>query len=270
MCGVDSRKTPRTKLKKDNVATQQRMRKEWKEHLVSVEAAKQANLALKRRGNVKCGKMPMIQRIQFVSGYLYVYPNFRHKGSVDKKYLFGKGKYGGLNRHLLSPKSLPVSLPGFSLPPCQTLEGMHQGSKWYDGISREEFQANRSEMFAEVEDPKRHSKHYEKGRKFVFVWEEEDGNEHYVDYITCRQFYCNLYERAVQDMPDFQDLQRQLDEGINLIIYGYDGHEVPDDSKIELWYLDPSTPFGHEMVLYTMLKLSEAEWPWRKHKTFSF
>jgi hypothetical protein len=86
---------------------------------------------------------------------------------------------------------------------------------------------------------------------------------------------------ACRDFPDwgltpiphspgnYKRLLVARENGTNLIIVGYDGYQ-PDDVNIEDHYLDPSRSFGHELVLYTMLKFPKAQWPWIKHKTFEF
>ena len=42
-----------------------------------------------------------------------------------------------------------------------------------------------------------------------------------------------------------------IKDGVNLNIVGYDGYNI----NMDLWtcYNDTSRPFGHELVLYTML-----------------
>ena len=56
-----------------------------------------------------------------------------------------------------------------------------------------------------------------------------------------------------------------IDYGFNLRIVGYDGYNVT--MPLEEHYKDISRPFGHELVLYSMLK---DEFVWRKFKTFDF
>jgi hypothetical protein len=77
------------------------------------------------------------------------------------------------------------------------------------------------------------------------------------------------YERATKQNPDFLRLQRLIDDGFDLRICGYDAYEV-GDKTLEECYCDVSRPFGHELVLYTMLVAPEEDWPWRKYVTFEF
>jgi hypothetical protein len=97
---------------------------------------------------------------------------------------------------------------------------------------------------------------------------DKDKKEHRLNYIQSRQFYCTFYERLASVEPDFTKLQQLKDTGTNLQIIGYDAHPIV--GIVEDAYLDPSAPFGHELVLYTMLTEEPANWPWRKHKTFDF
>ena len=43
-----------------------------------------------------------------------------------------------------------------------------------------------------------------------------------------------------------------------------------EELTIEDHYLDSSKPFGHELVLYTMLTINPENYPWRKYKTEDF
>lgn len=101
---------------------------------------------------------------------------------------------------------------------------------------------------------------------------DKTGQIHYLDYVRSRQFYCNFYERLAKVHPDFLELMKLQNNGVNLQICGYDGFAISsaDPVEIERAYLDPSVPFGHERVLYALLHLKENEYPWRKYKTFDF
>lgn len=57
-----------------------------------------------------------------------------------------------------------------------------------------------------------------------------------------------------------------LNEGFNLNIVGYDAYQPT--KTLEEHYLDDSKPFGHELVLYTLL--STTEYPWVKYTTLDF
>jgi hypothetical protein len=68
---------------------------------------------------------------------------------------------------------------------------------------------------------------------------------------------------------DFKKLQDLIKNGTNIQICGYDGRSIGHRS-IEEEYLDPSKPFGHELVLATMLTEKPENYPWKKYKTFDF
>ena len=50
-----------------------------------------------------------------------------------------------------------------------------------------------------------------------------------------------------------------------MCICGYDAYQ-PDPAKLYEHYCDPSRPFGHELVLYTLLSVKDREdYPWRRY-----
>jgi len=52
-----------------------------------------------------------------------------------------------------------------------------------------------------------------------------------------------------------------LEQGYNLQIVGYDGYNV--DKSLKKHYSDTKKPFGHELVLYTLLTIQNPkEYPW--------
>ena len=79
-------------------------------------------------------------------------------------------------------------------------------------------------------------------------------------YVQSRFFYCWWYEKLASVEPAFKFLQTQLAKGINLCICGYDAHE-PYENMYKV-YCDESKPFGHEMVLYCLLK---GVFPWKRY-----
>lgn len=64
-----------------------------------------------------------------------------------------------------------------------------------------------------------------------------------------------------KEEPDFHKLTQMIRDGYCLNICGFDGYSV--EHSLMHHYLDTSRPFGHEMVLYTLLTESEPEnYPW--------
>jgi hypothetical protein len=102
------------------------------------------------------------------------------------------------------------------------------------------------------------------------VWVTPDGVKHKIDYFTSRQFYCTYYERAVLKDQAYLDLLYKRAQGINLRICGFDAYPIPTNTSIEDCYKDITQPFGHELVLYTMLTEPSSNWPWKKYQTFLF
>lgn len=100
------------------------------------------------------------------------------------------------------------------------------------------------------------------GKTVCSIYKDTDNKLIKLNYIESRQIYCFYYEQAVCKNPDFLKLKQMLEEGYSLAICGYDGYDV--HTTLEESYLNPSKCFGHELVLYCMLK---NEYPWHKYKT---
>lgn len=96
-----------------------------------------------------------------------------------------------------------------------------------------------------------------------------DGSEIHLTYIQSRYFYCHQMERLALQRPEFGQL-RQLREqqGFNIEIVGYDAFDATgvDAQSLYNHYIDPSRPFGHEMVILCLLVLGAGDdptqYPW--------
>lgn len=65
-------------------------------------------------------------------------------------------------------------------------------------------------------------------------------------------------------MQQFKKLKKYIDNGLNIQILGYDGYPV--EKSLYEHYLDESKPFGHELVLYSMLTVeTPSDYPWNKY-----
>lgn len=267
-CGIHSDKEHRVDLPRrpvDEVALEQARQQ-------AIEETQKANVGAGRKGTIKLYRMKMMKAVEDTPGYLNIFPNYRHGGRKD-----------GWGIPELSPMVLgPVFHGQFGLIEAKTIEGFHQYSKCYQEEATPEgkpsllFYANRLEGY-ETTTPKRRKftgTQKNKNIPLFFVWVDKTGKEHYLDYVTSRQFYCNFYERLAKVHPSFLRLKALMEGGTNLQICGYDGFPLPDcanlKEQVERAYLDSSVPFGHERVLYTMLLLEEQDYPWRKYKTFDF
>ena len=279
VCGKHAKKAERTPLPK-NPAAAANKQAEIDVHNSTCDAAAANNLASGNKGQVTCAKMRMMAAVELVPGFINIFPNFLHKNRKD-----------GVGLPSLSPKAIgPVAHGQPGLPDSLNLENFHQGNKVFpsevesdpatgDGKRKPTaaFYELREKMYL---DPKPHrhkqaatsigGKAGDKNKNIPLfsVWVDKDGTEHQIDYFTSRQFYCHFYERAVINNPDYKILLDKIGSGYNLRIVGYDGYAVT--KTLMLHYCDTSRPFGHEMVLYTMLTAKPEDWPWRKHKTFDY
>lgn len=103
------------------------------------------------------------------------------------------------------------------------------------------------------------------------VYYDAAGRSRHYTYYQCRWFYCTAYEHLASKQACFAALMGMLGEGISLQIVGYDGYDVGVDAdKDELWqcYNDTSRPFGHELVLLSMLRLRDPrDYPWNVERS---
>ncbi len=154
-----------------------------------------------------------------------------------------------------------------NLPPSKNLENLFQQSKKHKCESEEEFKINRLNGYND-DIPHRHKFIDKEKRKGVqyFVWIDKNNIEHHLTYIQSRQIYCYYYEILAKNKPQFLYLKNLIDTGHNLQICGYDAYPL-NINEIESAYLDPTTPFGHEKVLFTMLTCTKKKYPWVIHKT---
>lgn len=267
VCGIHSKKfddrvelSRRSEKEKKEIKTEQ-----VKNHEKTVEDAAQQNRYNETCGNVILVKIESRKALVTHSGYLNVFPNFKHQNRTD-----------GFGCSSLSPMSLgPVDHGQPDVDPALNLENFHQYSKCFlEEVDENEnpsiiFVDNRIRGFSNT-IPHRH-KFTKKDKPLYSIWTDRDGFSHKIDYITSRQFYCSFYERLARKQDDFSYLKDLLENGYNLAIQGYDAYEIGSTpEEIEQTYLDPRRPFGHERCLKTMLVLNEESYPWRKYKTFEF
>jgi hypothetical protein len=281
LCGVHSwceaEKLPKNPNKR--TLKQDRYRTERQE----IEEAAAANLRSGHRGALIVTKLRMMRAPEHHPGFMKVFPNNRHGGRSD-----------GLGLPSLSPMRLgPVNHGQPGLPPAMTIEGFHQFGKVFptevdsSGEPVAEWFAMQLDAYRSLE-PSRHkpaANATTTGNKNVplySAWVQRNGVRKKVTYIESRQFYCGFYERLVavpdsEAATDFESLRACLDSGYNLQIVGYDGRPVDEKDTddlaghLEKMYLDPSAPFGHELVLYTLLAVENpADYPWRRNQTEVF
>jgi hypothetical protein len=269
LCGVHS-KNPRNKLPINPKKNEIELKKEIDEKHFCEETAKK-NIKNGVTGDITVSKLKMMKKPENIKGYTKVFPNFKHQNRKD-----------GIGCSSLSPKALgPIdhNIPG--LPPSKNLENFHQFSKFFpfeiknNKILQEAFELRIKGFNDNV--PHRHKFDIKTLKKYgdnvniplFSMFYDKSGNEHRYSYIECRYFYCHWYEKLAKETKEFQYLKYLIKMGNNLQIIGYDGYKPNKDLIIH--YEDDKQPFGHELVLYTMLKIDNPEhYPWniyyKKHK----
>jgi hypothetical protein len=264
-CGTHSKKGEREDLPKNPDAKDIIMAKIAAHDALCISvAASNKNAGL--RGNVICHKMLMMKNPGFVNGYHNVFPNYKHGGRSD-----------GLGIPSLSPKSMgPIHHGQPGLPPATNLENFHQGNKVFPGecdSAGYPLPIFFTTQIAMYNDPTPHRHKETSGGSNIpvySVWVDKTGTKHMISYIESRQFYCKFYERFARVDPHYLFLLESLADGHNIRICGYDAHST-DGKTLDAWYHDDSVPFGHEMVLYTMLTVENPnDYPWNKAITYDF
>ncbi len=267
-CGIHSKKVAKETLPKDpdGPAKLQALLKDRQDLVVKTTKINRMN---GYPGTVICSKLRMRKRVEHHDGFLKVFPNFRHQNRND-----------GFGCSALSPMNLgPVKHGQPDLPDSLNLENFHQGNKCFPSEVDEEGNPDSDFFDTQVEMyqnpiPRRHKETVVSadGNKNIprfSVWRCSDGTIKKMSYIESRQFYCNFYERLACGTSEFYELTKLKANGTNLQICGYDGYNV--GKSLDEHYLDESKPFGHEMVLYTLLtEHNQDNYPWRKYKTEQF
>lgn len=263
LCGVHSKKADREKLPK-NPNKNKILLEKYKKHLKEVEKNATENRQNNRKGNIILTKMKMMKSPPLINSYLNIFPNYSHQNRKD-----------GFGCAELSPKSMgPIDTKQPKLPIAKNLENMHQFGKVFPS-ELDENKNIRKEFYITQKNgyldpiPHRHKLTSNGENVPLFsIWIDKNGKENRISYFESRQFYCNFYERIALNTESFKYLKNKLDNGYNLNICGYDSYQP--EKTIEECYKDITKPFGHELVLYTLLTYNENEYPWRKYKTFDF
>lgn len=184
-------------------------------------------------GQLKLQRMKMFVTVDSIPGFMKVFPNYKHENRKD-----------GFGCSALSPKKLgPIHFNGLE---ANNLENFWQFAKVFP---------------CEYKDEKQRKKMGITNKPLFSVYLDKDGKERKYSYVESRYFYCRLYADLVRKEEKFIRLQNLLKEGYNLLICGYDAY--PMEETFSKYYLDESLPFGHERVLYCLLKDEE---PWERYK----
>lgn len=85
-------------------------------------------------------------------------------------------------------------------------------------------------------------------------------------YIEARYFYCRAFELSKAANSNFARVRALLAKGIDVNIVGYDApHEGATPESLSTRYEDPSRPFGHELVIFSMIALQPEARPWTQY-----
>jgi hypothetical protein len=258
LCGVHSVKDTRIKLqknpkKKEESAHQIKLHEEKILELSAVQ--KNKNL----RGQCKCFKMKMMGSVLLIEGFRNVFPNSKHQNRID-----------GFGCSSLSPMKLgPVIHNQKDLPVALNIENFYQFNKVYPcevdktGNPTKEFRKRQTEGY---NDPIAHRhKFNNKIRPLYSVYKTRRGKEKRFTYVQSRYFYCCVYELLAKKEKDYKTLAKFLKKGINIMICGYDAYEVT--KNLYEHYIDIVRPFGHELVLYTLLTIKNThDYPWHIYR----
>lgn len=214
--------------------------------------------------------LKMMKQVTRERGSYGIYPNFKHGNkSIDEIGLPTLSpKYGWCPKHKMK---MIVDGKLVKVPQAFNIENFHQGSKVF---LKEGCYKRREEMFRD-EIPWRHQfdKYPElkigsnKNIPLYSIFSDSKGNEKRFSYLECRYFYCSQYENMCSQNTDFQKLKEMYDGGAWLQIIGYDAYQPNGFDKESLWdaYNDTSKPFGHELVLATLLAIKKPKnYPWNR------
>lgn len=269
-CGRHADADTRIGLRKnpENAVIRER---ELQQHAHTIHEISTANVILGTLGHVTCHKMRMMRKVPLTPGVLYVFPNNKHKVRSD-----------GYGCASLSPMQLgPVHHQQPGLPPAKSIENYHQFNKCFSNEQTETgeimdvFYTKRA---AAYNDPVPHRHKYpskvlkKMNKDFVngvntpmfSVHLDADGVERRYSYVESRFFYCIWYEKLAAQQPKLAALKQKIAHGVNLCICGYDAYQPTED--LYTHYCDASRPYGHELVLYTLLTVDDpAQYPWRRY-----
>lgn len=264
---------------------------------IQIKEQAQLNFEYGKKGNVIVSKVLMMKKPILVDGYLAVFSNYKDQ---NKKEGYGASSlspkslgpipyfsdilptsYNLENFHQFS-KIFTVDLidsPEKTIA-LKKIEELEQKYKQNKLKKDKDFYEKIIELLKDVKinmdtikkgfldkEPHRHKYTITNGNiPYFSVFYDIHGKEHRFTYLKCRYFYCKWYEILVKDKnnKDFLYLKDQMQKGVNLQIIGYDGYDV-DNKSIYNCYLDTTKPFGHELVLYTLLTEKPENYPWDKY-----
>jgi hypothetical protein len=268
VCGQHSKKRPRTALHKDPDAKAKRQKK-INDRYAEAKLMATANGAANKPGRVILGKLRMMQLPDYKPGYFAVFPNFKHQNRKD-----------GFGCMELSPKAMgPVYHGQAGLPAALSIENYHQFNKVFttevNPETGEPLPLFFERQLAAYQDPTPHRHKFsptetKQGKKNIpafAVHKDNKGKLRKYTYVQSRYFYSHQYEIISRGLPDLVRLRQLLIDGWNLQLFGYDAFDFEADQRtVQQLYEDGRRPFGHELVLYSILTIAKpAEYPWNAY-----
>jgi len=268
LCGVHSRNKEKITLLKNPNASKQRQQTNAERDKLVLDYQRR-NQEAKREGVVICSKLRMMRTPEYVEGFRKVYPNYKHEKKKD-----------GFGCMSLSPKALgPVIHHQPGLPDALNLENYHQSNKCFPWELDEK--QNPTKEFYDLQraryldpTPYRHKfdPEYLRARGLTnlnipaySVHLTTSGEEKHFTYVQSRYFYCKQYELLASQTDAYCKLINLKRSGMNLQIVGYDAYPITKD--LYEHYLDDSKPFGHELVLFSLLTVDNPKnFPWNRYR----
>lgn len=261
LCGVHT-KGNRVKLP-INPRKEELLREKVESERKCIEEVAEENRKRGKIGEVTVTKLRMMKKPDDIYGFLKVFPNFKHQNRKD-----------GFGYMRLSPKALgPVDhkMPG--LPIAQNIENYHQFAKIFPFEAQDEETIKKAKELRikayQSNVPHRHKysaailKQKNINIPLYSVYYDQEGEERRYTYIQCRYFYCHWYEKLAKRTEEYKQLVAKREQGYNLQIVGYDGYKPTE--HLYTHYMDASRPFGHELVLYSLLVIEKPEnYPWNR------
>jgi hypothetical protein len=273
----------------------------WHREVEEVALAKQA---VGTHGHVVVGKLRMVKSPPHLPGYLAVFPNYRHGERVDG---FGcsslSPKSMGPVDHGMPGIPIALNLENYH----QGAKIFSNEVKVRSGNEQEldsspfrwqilpEAIELRKHMYADPV-PHRHKFDYPQMKRLVaksggihdatggdnvnrplfsVFYHLKTGKERRYAYLQARFFYCYWYEQLSWGNTELEALRTKIRNGYNLHILGYDGRPVVRRNKNEgminclyRYYLNKEQPFGHELVLFSLLVLGRRShhYPWNRFR----
>lgn len=280
-CGMHSSKKHREKLPKNPKAAQ-----------VEIDRIKESvdkAMVPTDKPRVTATKMRMMQKPKPRDGYLLCCPNNKHGHN------FGyPGDYSSLSPMKLGPvldekgAILALNIENYhqfaKVFPCEMITGelCECGRSFTHYKALPAFYEAREKAYGDPiphrhkfdsKDIKKQNKDYVKGTVAAQVNTpmysvQFTPEERHFTYVESRWFYCNQMEVLSTQRESFRHLQKLYQTGHSIDIHGYDAYEPKGTDAQSLYehYCDESRPFGHEMVILTLLVLKPEEYPWTRYR----